>query len=115
MGIPDKHLNECITLALEANAVVTRQQRDTAWKHLHRLAARQVILAPYAIMPSPTPPPASPPDQWIAAARRFMTLLFIDEHAYHRAASNRHLMPIAHAVGTHSVIHFYPPMRYLAY
>lgn len=110
MGLSDKQLDELVRLALQT--AVTPRQKEAARERLLRKAAQQSVLVPYA---APPLPPASASNWFERAASCLLRALhnvLIEEHRYHRAASNRHFMPIAGSIGVTMVIHFYPPVRY---
>jgi hypothetical protein len=109
MGLSDKQLDELVRLAPQA--AVTARQKAAARERLLRKAAQQTMLVPYAAPPL-RPAPAN---NWFERAAsgllRALHNVLIEEHRYHRAASNRHFMPIAGYIGVTMVIHFYPPVR----
>lgn len=108
MGLSDKQLDELIRLTVQTQSAVTPRQKQAAREKLLRKAAQQAMLVPYAAPPaSSTPAP-----NWLDRIRHTLYALLIEEHRYHRAAHNRHFMPITGFVGITMVIHFYPPVRY---
>ncbi|MAS35247.1 MAG: hypothetical protein CL610_14640 [Anaerolineaceae bacterium] len=111
MGIPDNHLDNMIVLALETKTHVARRQKLTAWEQLHRRAARQVMMAPYAIPPKPALKPSVFYVRWARRLVRMLHIIFTDDTVYDRAARKRCLMPVWGSIGGTVVVHFSPPLR----
>jgi hypothetical protein len=112
MGISDKQLDEIIRLGVKSQTVVTPRQKAAAREELLRKASQQTPLAPYAIAPAPLEPATSWINRILSGTMHGLNTLLFEERRYHRAASNRHFMPITSFIGTTMVIHFYPPVRY---
>jgi hypothetical protein len=112
MGLSDKQLDELIRLTVKTQSVVTPRQKEAAREQLLRKAAQQAMLVPYAAPPVPLEPASDWFDRITSGILRGLYTVFIEEHRYHRAAHNRHFMPITSIIGVTMVIHFYPPVRY---
>ena len=112
MGLSGKQLDEIIRLGVKPQSVVTPRQKEAAREELLRKAAQQLPLTPYAMTPVLLEPAPNWIDRIISGTIRGLDMLLFEEHRYHRAASNRHIMPITSIIGVTIVIHFYPPVRY---
>jgi hypothetical protein len=112
MGLSGKQLDDIIRLAIKNQTVVTTRQKEAAREQLLRKAAQQAMLIPYAAPPVPFEPAPHWIDRIVSGIMRGLYTVLIEEHRYHRAANNRHFMPITGFIGVTMVIHFYPPVRY---
>jgi hypothetical protein len=112
MGLSDKQLDEIIRLGVKSQTAVTPRQKQAAREKLLRKAAQQTMLAPYAMTPALLEPAPTWLDRITSGLTRGLYMLLFEEHRYHRAANNRHHMPITSFIGVTMVIHFYPPVRY---
>lgn len=113
MAIPNNHFDELVTLALETQTVVTSRHKQMTWDQVRQLAARQTIMAPYAISPAPPAPRLDWHNRLIASVGTVLSLVLTDERRYHRAAENRRANE-GLMFCLDQAIHFYPTslMRY---
>lgn len=107
MAIPDNHVDELVSLALETQTAVTDRRKQALWTQVHKRATGQTILAPYAIPPAPPAPRLDWPNRLWACAGAVASLLLTDERRYHRAAENRRFNEGIVFCFDH-FIHFYP-------
>ena len=112
MGLSGKQFDEIIRLGVNSQTVVTPRQKEAAREGLLRKAAQQIPLTPYATSPAPLEPTPGWFDRVLSGTMRGLHMLLFEERRYHRAANNRHFMPITSIIGVTMVIHFYPPVRY---
>lgn len=112
MGLSGKQIDEIIRLGVKSQTVVTPRQKEAAREELLRKASQQTPLTPYAMTPALLEPAPNWFDRILSGTMRALHMLLFEERRYHRAASNRHFMPITSFIGVTMVIHFYPPVRY---
>ena len=89
MAIRDNHFDELVSLALETQTAVTTRRKQIAWQQVQKRAARQTILAPYAMPPAPLSPRPAGYQRLLVFVSTVVSLVLTDEGRYHRAAENR--------------------------
>ena len=89
MAIPNNHFDELVSLALETQTVVTTRRKQIAWQQVQKRAARQTIIAPYAIPPAPLSPRLGSYQRLMVFVSAVVSVVLTDERRYHRAAENR--------------------------
>lgn len=118
MAIPNRHLDDSIAASLASEVMVTRAQRQSAWASVRARAAHQVILAPYAIPPTPRQPRLPLLARLLNAVRRGLSLTVTDAVCYDRAAVRREVFQHRAASATCSafsghLVYYYHPSTLL--
>jgi len=106
MAICDSQVDDAIALVLETQTIVSTRQKATVWEQVRQQAAQQVMLAPYAVPPSPPVPRHARLYQNAIGFVRSCVVILIDDRVYRRAAALRHVVCMTQTIGGEVVAHY---------